>query len=69
MQALAASNGKALNKERMTTALFGFEGNGSLNAVELIVSRLRRKLEGSNVEIVTHRGVGYLLRYKSECAP
>lgn len=65
LQALAASQGKPLNKERMMTALFGFDDVGTLNAVELLVSRLRRKLEGSDVEIVTQRGVGYFLREKS----
>ncbi|MBD8065936.1 response regulator transcription factor [Devosia sp. PTR5] len=64
IQALAAGQGKPLNKEHMITALFGFDDVGSLNAIELLVSRLRRKLEGSNVEIVTQRGVGYLLRDK-----
>lgn len=69
IQALAASQGKPLNKEHMMTALFGFDDVGSLNAVELLVSRLRRKLEGSNVEIVTQRGVGYLLRNRGVDAP
>lgn len=69
LQALSASQGKPLNKEHMMTALFGFDDEGSLNAVELLVSRLRRKLEGSDVEIVTQRGVGYLLRVRSAAAP
>ncbi|UYQ72568.1 response regulator transcription factor [Pelagibacterium flavum] len=64
LQALSASKGKPINKEHMTTALFGYDDVGSLNAIELLVSRLRRKLDGSNVEIVTQRGVGYLLREK-----
>jgi two-component system response regulator TctD len=29
------------------------------NAVEVIVTRLRRKLLGSEAQIVTHRGLGY----------
>jgi DNA-binding response OmpR family regulator len=31
-------------------------------AVEVIVHRLRRKIEGSGVEVHTVRGFGYLLR-------
>lgn len=65
LQALIASEGKPLNKEHMMTALFGFGETGSLNAIELLVSRLRRKLEGTGIEIVTQRGVGYLMRLKS----
>ncbi|MBN7778500.1 response regulator transcription factor [Nitratireductor aquimarinus] len=68
LQALAARQGKPLNKERMMTALFGFDDVGSLNAVELLVSRLRRKLDGSGIEIVTQRGVGYFLRERSAAA-
>ena len=31
------------------------------NAVEILVSRLRRKLAGTGVEIRTARGIGYML--------
>ena len=36
--------------------------DGSLNALELLISRLRKKLAGASVDIVTVRGVGYLAR-------
>ena len=42
--------------------LFNFDEDVSINALELQVSRLRRKLEGSLLEIETVRGVGYLAR-------
>jgi two-component system response regulator TctD len=32
------------------------------NALELLVSRLRRKIAGATVDIVTVRGVGYQAR-------
>jgi len=32
------------------------------NALEVYIGRLRRKLENSGVEIITVRGLGYLLR-------
>ena len=34
----------------------------SLNAIEVYVHRLRRKLEAAGVEIITTRGLGYRLR-------
>ena len=34
----------------------------SLNAIEVYVHRLRRKLDAAGVEIVTTRGVGYRLQ-------
>ncbi|MCA0340847.1 MAG: helix-turn-helix domain-containing protein [Proteobacteria bacterium] len=45
--------------------LFGHDDVGTPNAVELLVSRVRKKLESSDVEIVTHRGAGYVLRSKA----
>jgi two-component system response regulator TctD len=39
---------------------FSDEAPGS-NAVELYIGRLRRKLEGSSLEIRTLRGLGYQL--------
>lgn len=39
--------------------LFGHDDVGTPNAVELLVSRVRKKLESEDVEIVTHRGAGY----------
>jgi len=40
----------------------------STNALELYVSRLRRKLEGASVEIATVRGAGYVARVIGEAA-
>jgi two-component system response regulator TctD len=42
--------------------MFSFnEEEVGLNAIEIYVSRLRRKLEGSRVSIRTLRGLGYQL--------
>lgn len=50
---------QTLSKERLMNQLFHLDEDVSLNAVELLVSRLRRKLKGSSVGIVTVRGSGY----------
>ena len=44
----------------MLDQLFGLEEAVAPNAIELYVSRLRRKLEGSAVRIRTLRGLGYV---------
>ncbi len=44
--------------------LFSFDESVSTNALELYVSRLRRKLEGSALEIGTVRGAGYVARVR-----
>ncbi|WP_185984540.1 response regulator transcription factor [Aureimonas mangrovi] len=55
-------------KERLMGQLFSYDEAVSTNALELYVSRLRRKLEGSGVEIVTVRGIGYVARVHGDAA-
>lgn len=64
LEVLAANAGAVVNKEQIVIKLFGHDDTGTPNAVELLVSRLRRKLDGNDIEILTQRGVGYLLRCK-----
>jgi two-component system response regulator TctD len=52
----------AVRKGYLVAKLFGHDDVGSPNAIELLVSRLRKKLDGSGFEIATIRGVGYALR-------
>ncbi|SDR16655.1 response regulator transcription factor [Pseudovibrio sp. Tun.PSC04-5.I4] len=61
LEYLMQNKGRTLNKESLVSKLFGFDEAGSLNAVELLVSRLRKKLTNAQVQIVTQRGVGYQL--------
>lgn len=53
---------QTLSKERLMNQLFALDKDVSQNAVELLVSRLRRKLAESSIDIVTIRGVGYRAR-------
>ncbi|WEJ60159.1 response regulator transcription factor [Devosia sp. FJ2-5-3] len=59
LELLVANFGNPVSKEQLVLRLFGHDDQGSPNAIELLVSRLRRKLEDSGIEIVTQRGVGY----------
>ncbi|MDD9707310.1 response regulator transcription factor [Seohaeicola sp. SP36] len=54
--------GRVVTRERLMSRLFDLEDGGSENALELLVSRVRRKIAGAGVDIVTVRGVGYLAR-------
>jgi two-component system response regulator TctD len=65
LEVLATRAGTTVNKEQLVLRLFGYDDSGTPNAVELLVSRVRRKLEHSGLEIVTHRGVGYMLRERA----
>lgn len=65
LEVLATRAGTTVNKEQLVLRLFGYDDSGTPNAVELLVSRVRKKLEHSGLEIVTHRGVGYMLRERA----
>ena len=64
LEVLLRHAGRVVAKERLETALSEFNAEVSTNALELVVSRLRRKLDGvdGGVAVETIRGVGYLLR-------
>lgn len=66
LEALATHAGTTVGKDRLYLKLFGHDDHGTPNALELLVSRIRKKLEGGDAEIVTHRGAGYMLRVKTE---
>ena len=53
--------GRVTSKEAIVDALYGTGADIEANAVELLVSRLRRKLAGTDIKIRTARGLGYLL--------
>ncbi|MBY6262565.1 DNA-binding response regulator [Azospirillum sp. 412522] len=52
--------GRVLTKAALIDQLFDLEQAVTPNAVEMSVSRLRRKLEGASVTIRTVHGVGYV---------
>lgn len=60
-EALLDHMGRVVAKEALADTLYGTGAEVDANAVELLVSRLRRKLGGAGVEIRTARGLGYML--------
>ncbi len=66
LETLASHAGNTVSKDRLYLKLFGHDDVGTPNAVELLVSRVRKKLEAVDVEIVTHRGAGYMLRVRDD---
>ena len=51
---------RVIGKVTLIEQLFGIDEAVAPNAIELYVSRLRRKFEGASVEIRTVRGTGYV---------
>ncbi|MCA8879254.1 MAG: response regulator transcription factor [Rhodobacteraceae bacterium] len=62
LEVMLANRGRVIPKERIFERMYAFgDEEIGLNSVEIQVSRMRRKLEGSNVSIRTLRGLGYQL--------
>jgi len=62
LQALLARPGHAVSKEKLFGLVFPGEASVQYEAVEVVVYRLRKKLAGTGVNLVTLRGLGYLLK-------
>jgi len=55
--------GRVVTKASIESALYGFGEELESNAVEVLVHRLRRKLKaaGATPQVMTLRGIGYLM--------
>ncbi|MGA0609195.1 response regulator [Caldimonas sp. KR1-144] len=62
LKALFATPGHAVAKEKLFRVVFPMESEIQFEAIEVVAYRLRKKLVGSGVSLVTLRGLGYLLR-------
>ena len=62
LETLIQRQGRAVPKDVIAANVFGFDDEASPAAVEIYIHRVRRKLEGCGVLIVTLRGLGYVLR-------
>ena len=62
MHALLARPGQAIAKERLYELVFPGEVDVKYEAIEVVVYRLRKKLSGTGMDLVTLRGLGYLLK-------
>ncbi|WP_439682894.1 DNA-binding response regulator, OmpR family, contains REC and winged-helix (wHTH) domain [Cupriavidus oxalaticus] len=61
LEVLLLRDGRAVNKAALSEKIFGIDESVNPDAIEIYVHRLRKKLDGSGVAIVTLRGLGYLL--------
>lgn len=60
LSVLFERSGRAVSKEFLYEAVFA-DGEATLDAVEVNIYRLRKKVEDCGVQIVTVRGLGYML--------
>ena len=54
--------GQAVTKERLFHAVFAGDADVQLEAVEVVAYRLRKKLAPTGMQLMTLRGLGYLLK-------
>jgi two-component system response regulator TctD len=62
LRALLARPGNAVARERLIEVVFPGEVEVQPEAIEVVVYRLRKKLAATQVQLVTLRGLGYLLK-------
>ena len=61
LEVFFAAPGQIIAKPQLIDRLFSYDEDVSENAIEVYVGRIRKHLEGSDVAIVTVRGLGYRL--------
>ena len=62
LRALLAQAGAAVAKERLTELVFPGEEQVQAEAIEVVAYRLRKRLADTGAQLVTLRGLGYLLK-------
>jgi two-component system response regulator TctD len=63
LEALMRQCGKTVSKKNLADNLFTLEDMVSAKALEIYIVRLRKKLEQTGAQIITLRGLGYMLSY------
>lgn len=62
LAALLLRSGYPVEKSQLFSKVFSYDREVSQDAVEVVLHRLRKKLAGSEVQIITVRGLGYMLQ-------
>jgi two-component system response regulator TctD len=62
LELLVPHPGKVVPRERLMDQLFGYESAVNPNALEIYISRIRRRLRHSSLRIETVWGVGYVMK-------
>lgn len=64
LELLVRRSGRVVQRTHLDSELYGFDAEVSTNALETLVSRLRRRLEEAEagLQLRTIRGVGYMLQ-------
>ena len=69
LRAVLAQAGRAVSKERLFDCVFPGQTDVQVEAIEVVAYRLRKRLANTGVELVTLRGLGYLLTAQRKAQP
>jgi DNA-binding response OmpR family regulator len=59
---LAEHQGLVMSRDQLLDLVWGYDFPGGTRTVDAHISNLRSRLEGTEIEIETHRGIGYKLK-------
>ena len=65
LQTLLLKHGHAVSKEQLFEVVFPGQAEVQYEAIEVVVYRLRKKLQSCGVSLLTLRGLGYLIKAKA----
>jgi two-component system response regulator TctD len=68
LEALLARVGRPVARDTLFEKIFSLDQDARAEAIEIYVHRLRKKLEGSGVQITTVRGLGYMIGAAGQAA-
>jgi two-component system response regulator TctD len=69
LEALIRHPGKTVSKKELADGLFTLNDSVSPKALEIYIVRLRKKIEHSGAQIITLRGLGYMLTHVAATDP
>jgi DNA-binding response OmpR family regulator len=64
LETLMLRQGKTVSKTTLMDSVYGLDDEPSADAIDIYIHRLRKHLASSSAQIMTLRGLGYLLRTK-----
>lgn len=65
LEALIRNAHATVSKPTLTDSLFTLDDSLTPKALEIYILRVRKKIEGSGAQIITLRGLGYMLTYET----
>jgi two-component system, OmpR family, response regulator TctD len=68
LEALMLKRGRTVTKSALMHNVFSRDDDPSADAIDIYIHRLRRHLAATDVEILTLRGLGYVMRCREQAA-